>query len=68
MQRTHFTAGYTLYNCVCDKQSSPELNFVCVCEPRLNKKLENMSWQLAEMEYLKKIFIFYFNSNNPGNK
>ncbi len=19
MQRTHFTAGYTLYNCVCDK-------------------------------------------------
>ncbi len=20
MQRTHFTAGYTLYNCVCDKK------------------------------------------------
>ncbi len=21
MQRTHFTAGYTLYNCVCDKNT-----------------------------------------------
>ncbi len=26
MQRTHFTAGYTLYNSVCDKYSSSELN------------------------------------------
>ncbi len=24
MQRTHFTAGYTLYNAVCDKENSSE--------------------------------------------
>ncbi len=28
MQRTHFTAGYTLYNCGCDKKSSSEHNLV----------------------------------------
>ncbi len=25
MQRTHFTAGYTLYNCVCDKYKKKKL-------------------------------------------
>ncbi len=31
MQRTHFTAHYTLYNCVCDKYTSSELNLNCIC-------------------------------------
>ncbi len=29
MQRTHFTAGYTLYNCVCDRavRYGPKKNY-----------------------------------------
>ncbi len=30
MQRTHFTAHYILYNCVCDIWSSSELNLYCI--------------------------------------
>ncbi len=28
MQRTHFTAGYTLYNCVCDKINNSSSTFI----------------------------------------
>ncbi len=28
MQRTHFTAGYTLYNCVCDKCKKKKLSVI----------------------------------------
>ncbi len=34
MQRTHFTAGYALFNCACDIKSSSERNlvfFLLVC-------------------------------------
>ncbi len=29
MQRTHFTAGYTLYNCVCDKINNSSSSGFC---------------------------------------
>ncbi len=27
MQRTHFTAGYTLYNCVCEKKYKKNIGY-----------------------------------------
>ncbi len=27
MQRTHFTAGYTLYNCVCEKKKKKMIGY-----------------------------------------
>ncbi len=37
MQRTHFTAGYTLYNCGCNKMTKSNETFIWVKEKSMSK-------------------------------
>ncbi len=51
MQRTHFTAGYTLYNCVCNKTKNIYTNFLLQYRYPIMEKCLNIEKNIGKTIY-----------------